>query len=483
MVFNFNAGPAVLPREVLLRAQEELLDFQSSGISILESSHRSKEYIAVQEEAEANLRKLLNIPEEYSVLFLQGGATQQFAMVPMNLLGPDATADYTNSGSWAKKAIGEAKKVGNISVIADTNADRPTRMPRPDEWNTTPGAAYLHITSNETISGAQWKTFPESEAPLVADMSSDILSRSVDVSRFGVIYAGAQKNLGPSGVTVVIIRKDLAERAPESLPNIFRYQTHVDARSMYNTPPCFSVYLLMLVTRWLEERGVSDAWELTSTLVNLEFDTDGLATLAKTFHADQLTTVIAHVNSTYTAYNLLAEIGQGAGRISEIVKALKSYSFLDQAPTQAVDIHDGLDNTLLILRSKLKDGISVRREYGPDVPKIEAFGSELNQVWTNILDNAIDALDGKGEITVRTRREGEWVVTEIADNGPGIPSEIQSKIFDAFFTTKAPGHGTGLGLDISYNIVVYKHRGDIKVVSEPGKTSFSVWLPINFGAK
>ena len=234
---------------------------------------------------------------------------------------------------------------------------------------------------------------------------------------------------------------------------------------------------------WLEERDVSDAWELTSTLVNLEFDTDGLAALAETFHADQLTTVIAHVNATYTVHNLLAEISQGAGRISEIVKALKSYSFLDQAPTQSVNIHEGIDNTLLILRSKLKDGISVRREYGPDMPKIEAFGSELNQVWTNILDNAADALDGRGEITIRTRREGDWVIVEITDNGPGIPPEIQSRIFDAFFTTKAPGHGTGLGLDISYNIVVYRHRGDIKVVSEPGKTSFSVWLPINLGTK
>lgn len=254
-IFNFSAGPAVLPKEVLRQAQEELLDYAGSGISILESSHRSKEYIAVQAEAEANLRKLLNIPDEYAVLFLQGGATQQFAMVPMNLRGEGQSADYTNSGAWAKKAIKEAKCIGKVNVIADTDVDRPTRVPTLDEVKETDGAAYVHITSNETISGAQWKDFPKTTAPLVADMSSDILSRPLDISRFGVIYAGAQKNLGPSGVTVVIVHKDLMDRAPENLPDIFRYKAHADADSMMNTPPCFSVYLLMLVTRFLESNG------------------------------------------------------------------------------------------------------------------------------------------------------------------------------------------------------------------------------------
>ena len=228
---------------------------------------------------------------------------------------------------------------------------------------------------------------------------------------------------------------------------------------------------------------MTDAWEFTSTLVDLKFSNDDLASLADEFSAPQLPAIIGLMNSTYTVHNLLAEVSQGAGRISDIVKALKSYSFLDQAPAQAVDVADGLENTLLILRSKLKDGISVRREYATDLPQIEAYGSELNQVWTNILDNAADALNGHGEITIRTRRENEWVVVEIVDNGPGIPPEIQPRIFDAFFTTKAPGHGTGLGLDISYNIVVYKHHGDIKVFSEPGNTCFQVWLPINFEAK
>jgi signal transduction histidine kinase len=184
------------------------------------------------------------------------------------------------------------------------------------------------------------------------------------------------------------------------------------------------------------------------------------------------------MNVIHGVYNLLAEIGQGATRISEIVKALSSYSYLDQAPVQAVDIHRGLDNTLLIVQHKLKQGISVRREYMPNLPKIEAYGSELNQVWTNIIDNAADAMGGHGTIIIRTWLEGEWVIVEIEDNGPGIPAEIQSKLFDPFFTTKAPGHGTGLGLDISYKIIVHKHRGDIKVFSEPGQTRFQVWLPL-----
>ena len=254
-IYNFNAGPAVLPKEVLQQAQDELLDYAGTGISVLESSHRGPAYMAIQAEAEANLRKLLNISDDYAVLFLQGGAAQQFALVPMNLRPAGQAADYTNSGSWAKKAIVEAQRLGKVNVIVDCNADRPTRVPLPAEIQPTRGAAYIHITTNETISGAQWRAFPITEAPLVADMSSDILSREINVSRFGLIYAGAQKNLGPAGVTVVIVRKDLAEAAPKDLPAIFRYQTHIAADSMYNTPPCFSVYLVMLVTRWVEERG------------------------------------------------------------------------------------------------------------------------------------------------------------------------------------------------------------------------------------
>jgi phosphoserine aminotransferase len=254
-VYNFSAGPAVLPKEVLKQAQAEMLDYQGSGMSVMEMSHRGDEYIAIQAEAEKNLRTLLHVPDDYHVLFLQGGATTQFALVPMNLLHAGQSADYTNSGAWAKKAIGEAKTFGKVNVIADTNDARPCRVPTPAEVQETPGAAYVHLTSNETISGAQWKTFPKTKAPLVADMSSDIASRVFDASQFGVIYAGAQKNLGPSGVTIVIVRKDLAEHARKDIPSIFRYQTHADAESMLNTPPCYSVYLVMLVTRWLMKQG------------------------------------------------------------------------------------------------------------------------------------------------------------------------------------------------------------------------------------
>lgn len=234
---------------------------------------------------------------------------------------------------------------------------------------------------------------------------------------------------------------------------------------------------------WLQEHGVDNAWELAPALVNLDYDVAGLAALAGRFSSDHLPAVIGSLGAAYAVHNLLAEIGQGAGRISEIVKALKSYSYLDQGPIQAVDVHEGLDNTLLILRNKLTSGISVRRDYAPDLPNIEAYGSELNQVWTNLIDNAADALEGKGEIVVRTRLEDEWVVVEIEDDGPGIPQEIQHRVFDPFFTTKAPGHGTGLGLDITYNIVVFKHKGEIKVTSQPGKTCFQVRLPVNFDAK
>ncbi|HEX6385890.1 MAG TPA: CoA-binding protein [Anaerolineae bacterium] len=246
------------------------------------------------------------------------------------------------------------------------------------------------------------------------------------------------------------------------------------------------------VESWLEEHGVNEAWKLAPILVNLNYNATVLTTLLEQFSPDQLATVIDWLEATYTVHSLLAEIRQGSTRISEIVKALKSYSYLDQAPVQAVDIHEGLDNTLIILRNKLKAGdngrpISVRREYDPDLPRVQGYGSELNQVWTNLIDNAADALiessasrQEAGVITIRTRAEEEWVIVEVEDNGPGIPPAAQTKIFDPFFTTKPPGKGSGLGLNITYNIVVQKHRGDIKVFSEPGKTCFEIKLPINF---
>lgn len=253
--FNFNAGPAALPLEVLEIAQRELIDFNGTGMSIMEHSHRGKAYAAVHDEAVANLSKLLGVTDDYQVLFLQGGASLQFSQIPLNLLVAGQTADYVNTGAWASKAIKEAKKVGNVNILADTSKEIPTNMPDFDALNYTPGAAYVHVTSNETIAGTQIQKFPQTAAPLVCDMSSDILSRAFDLKSFGLIYAGAQKNLGPSGVTLVVIRKDLLERAPTTLPTMLQYRTQAEENSLYNTPPTFGIYILMLVSRWLLAKG------------------------------------------------------------------------------------------------------------------------------------------------------------------------------------------------------------------------------------
>jgi phosphoserine aminotransferase len=260
-IFNFSAGPSILPEEALREAQADLLDYKGSGMSIMEASHRGKEYDAIHLEAVANLRQLMNLGDEHAIIFQTGGASAQFALVPMNLLTAGLTADYTHSGSWASKAIKEAKGIGAVSIAADVSKEKPSRMPRAAELKLTPGAAYLHLTTNETIEGTQWKDMPESASPLVADMSSDILSRQLDFKKFGLIYAGAQKNIGPAGVTLVVIRKDLAERVNEKIPVIFRYKTHVDENSLYNTPPCFAIYLVALTTRLLLKNGGIAAME------------------------------------------------------------------------------------------------------------------------------------------------------------------------------------------------------------------------------
>ena len=233
---------------------------------------------------------------------------------------------------------------------------------------------------------------------------------------------------------------------------------------------------------WLDENTIANGWELAPQLAGLGYSPAELEHLAGVFPGQPLAVVLGWLGISFTAYGLLEEIGQGATRISEIVKALKSYAYLDQAPVQAVDVHEGLDNTLVMLRSKLKGGVSLRRQYAAHLPLIQAYGSELNQVWTNLIDNAVDAMDGEGEITIQTHQGKDCVVVEVEDNGPGIPETIQSKIFDPFFTTKAVGKGTGLGLNISYNIVK-KHQGDIKVISHPGMTRFVVTLPLNFEKK
>jgi signal transduction histidine kinase len=229
---------------------------------------------------------------------------------------------------------------------------------------------------------------------------------------------------------------------------------------------------------WFENKGINNNWELTSTLVNIGFSKDELSELAENFSSEQFPIVVSSLGSNFTTHNLTEEIRQGTGRITQIVKALSSYTYLDQAPNQSVDIHEGLDNTLVMLRSQLKKGITVVCEYSDNLPRIQAYGSELNQVWTNIIDNAINAMNGNGKITLKTYEQDEWLVVELKDSGPGIPEEIQSKIFDPFFTTKPPGEGTGLGLNISHNIITQKHNGELKVKSKPGETCFQIKLPL-----
>nr|WP_288359393.1 3-phosphoserine/phosphohydroxythreonine transaminase [uncultured Pseudomonas sp.] len=260
--FNFCAGPAALPEAVLQRAQAELLDWQGKGLSVMEMSHRSDDYVVIAEKAEQDLRDLLTIPSDYKVLFLQGGASQQFAEIPLNLLPEDGTADYVDTGIWSKKSIEEARRYGNVNVAASAKPYDYFAIPGQNEWQLSKNAAYLHYASNETIGGLQFDWIPETgDVPLVVDMSSDILSREVDISKFGLIYAGAQKNIGPSGLVVAIIREDLLGRARSSCPTMLNYKIAADNGSMYNTPATFSWYLSGLVFEWLKEQGGVAAME------------------------------------------------------------------------------------------------------------------------------------------------------------------------------------------------------------------------------
>jgi phosphoserine aminotransferase len=255
-VHNFAAGPAVLPVPVLEEIQRNLISLPGVGMSILEISHRSTTFESILAQAEADIRTLASIPSHYKVLFLQGGASMQFSMVPMNLLTPGATADYIDSGSWAEKAIKEAKKVGTVNVAATTKSDNYSRVPRQAELTLTPGAAYVHLTSNNTIEGTQYKELPSvGDVPLVNDTSSDMFSRPIDVAKHALIYSGAQKNMGPAGLTVVIIRDDMLRRSQKTLPAMLNYAVHAENGSMYNTPPTFAIYALGLVMKWLLAQG------------------------------------------------------------------------------------------------------------------------------------------------------------------------------------------------------------------------------------
>ncbi|XOF34692.1 MAG: 3-phosphoserine/phosphohydroxythreonine transaminase [Candidatus Electrothrix sp. YB6] len=254
-IYNFSPGPATLPYSVLEEAAQDVVNFKDKGIGLIEISHRSKEFMAVAEESEALVRQLLEVPENYKVLFLQGGASSQFFMIPMNLLGPGKKATYLNTGTWAKKAIKEAKLFGEIDVAYSSEESSFNRVPAEDEYTVDSASEYLYLCSNNTIYGTQFAQFPDKGHMLICDMSSDIFSRPLDVSRFGIIFAGAQKNMGPAGVTLVIIREDLLDRTPENVPTMLRYKTHADKGSMFNTPPTFAIYCVGRVLNWLKEQG------------------------------------------------------------------------------------------------------------------------------------------------------------------------------------------------------------------------------------
>ncbi|KEF32683.1 MAG: 3-phosphoserine/phosphohydroxythreonine transaminase [Gammaproteobacteria bacterium] len=258
--FNFCAGPATLPEAVLKQAQEEMLDWRGTGMSVMEMSHRSDEFVEIAETAEKDLRELAGVSDDYAVLFMQGGASSQFSTIPLNLLGDKTSADYVNTGIWSKKAIAEAKRYADVNVVASAEDNGFTSIPEQSSWRTNPDAAYLHYTPNETIGGLEYDFVPESgDVPLVADLSSTILSRPLDVSKFGLIYAGAQKNIGPSGLVVVFVRKDLLGKARKETPTMMNYQVIADNDSMYNTPATYSWYLAGLVFKWLKAQGGVEA--------------------------------------------------------------------------------------------------------------------------------------------------------------------------------------------------------------------------------
>jgi phosphoserine aminotransferase len=265
-IFNFSAGPAVLPVEVLEQAQRDLLSLPGVGMSILEISHRSKPFDDIIEGCEADLRRLAGIPPGYHVLFLQGGASLQFSMVPMNLLAPQASADYIVTGAWSQKAVKEAQRVGGVKIAASTESDNFSRVPRQGELTLDPHAAYVHYTTNNTIFGTEFHDVPDvGSVPLVADTSSDMFSGPLDVSKFALIYAGAQKNLAPAGLTLVIVRDDMLKRTPSTLPTMLQYGVHVENKSMYNTPPVFAIYIMRLVLAWLLKQGGLAAIEKRNT--------------------------------------------------------------------------------------------------------------------------------------------------------------------------------------------------------------------------
>ncbi len=275
--YNFSAGPATLPLEVLQQVQQDLVDYKGCGMSVMEMSHRGKDYEPIHAEAIATFKELCGIGDDYEVLFIQGGGSMQFAMIPMNFLGAGQAADYSNQGAWSGKALKEAQKIAalrgaTVNTVANCAKDIPTRMPFADEWKFNDGVAYTHICTNETISGAQLKTIPDVKGPLFADMSSDILGIDRDFTKFDLFYAGAQKNLGPSGMGVVAIKKELAEKGDASIPTLLQYRTHVDNNSLYNTPPTFAIYVFGEVMKWVKRMGKENLYKLNDEKAKKIYD-------------------------------------------------------------------------------------------------------------------------------------------------------------------------------------------------------------------
>ncbi|MED4207324.1 3-phosphoserine/phosphohydroxythreonine transaminase [Neobacillus mesonae] len=313
--YNFNAGPSALPLEVLEKAQQEFIDFRGTGMSVMELSHRSSDYEAVHNQAKDSLKELLSIPEDYEILFLQGGASLQFSMIPMNFIKPEQKAGYILTGSWSEKAFKEAKLFGNPYEAASTKEGNYSRIPQLDELNYNADDAYLHLTSNNTIFGTEWKEFPSVDVPLIGDMSSDILSKPVDVSKFSLIYAGAQKNLGPSGVTVVIVRKDFIEKANKNIPTMLKYGTHADNNSLYNTPPTFGIYMLGEVLNWAKSiGGITEVAKRNEEKAKLLYDVIDESNGFYTGHAEKdsrsFMNVTFRVKGEELEKKFLAEAGQ-----------------------------------------------------------------------------------------------------------------------------------------------------------------------------
>ena len=329
----------------------------------------------------------------------------------------------------------------------------------------------LHNTQAQLYQSEKMSTLGRLSAGMSHELNNPVASSQRGSAQLRKIFVTLQQ------ANILIVKSNLSQVQKDTLDNLGQIAreralqpVHMDAATRSDREQDLE--------KWLESQEIENAWEIAPSLINLGYDQQGITSLAEKFSGRQLSAVINWLSATHLIYCLLSEIEQGTDRIAEIVNAFKYYTYMDQAPVQKVDIHKDLDNVLIVMQARLKNEISIRREYGEDLPQIEAYGSELNQVWTHIVDNAIDAVGEKGEVILRTKKDGVWVLVEIIDNGPGIPEKIQSRIFDPFFTTKKVGSGTGLGLNISHTIVVQKHHGRISVSSQPGRTVFSVRLPI-----